>query len=101
MSRPVSGFSPLRPKRPWLRAAKDVATSNSEAIATPLVMLIAAVFGFSGDAKVSQNSSRPQSCQKAKNSRSNHRGHRETELLETGVRPGLSANSVHSVVQHL
>ena len=53
MSRPVSGLSPLRPKRPWLRAANDVAISNSDAMATPLVTLIAAVFGFSCVAKVS------------------------------------------------
>jgi hypothetical protein len=52
MSRPVSGFSPLLPSRPWLRAANDVAISNSDASTTPFVMLIAAVFGFSCVAKV-------------------------------------------------
>lgn len=53
MSMPVSGFSPARPSRPWLRAANDVAISNSEAMATPFVILIAAVFGLSCVAKFS------------------------------------------------
>jgi hypothetical protein len=90
MSRPVSGFSPARPSSPWLRAANDVAISNSEAMATPLVTLIAAVFGFSGAATVSQNSRDRRHVKGLRTADVTTEDTESTELMQTRVRPELS-----------